>query len=129
VDEPFEHNGIINRLLGCWRRPFNMTNTGRVVLGMVYNYLPYMVLPRTHHGQNRQQRHHAAQDLGAKCTNLWQSVVQLSCRSSPRASPWCSSPIIPFIISRMLGGGSHLLIGDLIELQFLATATTQSRSA
>ena len=42
-----EHNGIINRFLGLLGvGPFNMINTsGAVVLGMVYNYLPYMVLP------------------------------------------------------------------------------------
>ena len=40
-----------------------------------------------------------------------------------RASPWCSCPAVStFIISRMLGGGSNLLIGDLIELQFLGNS-------
>ena len=63
-----EKNGIINRILGLvGLGPFEMINTsGAVVLGMVYNYLPYMILPLyTAMTKIDQSVVEAAQDLGA----------------------------------------------------------------
>ena len=94
-----EHNGIINRFLGLLGvGPFNMINTsGAVVLGMVYNYLPYMVLPLyTIMVKIDNSVIEAAQDLGANGTTLWQRCwCRFPCRASPRASPWCSCPASP----------------------------------
>ena len=105
---------------------FQMIGTqGAVVLGMVYNYLPFMILPiysvlvKLDHSLIE-----AARDLGA-------SSVQVFCKvilplSLPGVLSGITMVFVPsistFIISRMLGGGSNLLIGDLIELQFLGNS-------
>ena len=108
-----ENNGLINRLLGVFGiGPFHMINTsGAVVLGMVYNYLPYMILP-----------------LYTAMTKIDHSIVTrvLIPMSTPGIATGITMVFVPsvstFVISRMLGGGSNLLIGDLIELQFLGNS-------
>ena len=122
-----ENNGLINRFLGLFGiGPLHMINTsGAVVLGMVYNYLPYMILPLyTIMVKIDQSVIEAAQDLGANQFHILTRVLV------PLAMPGITTGItmvfVPsistFIISRMLGGGSNLLIGDLIELQFLGNS-------
>ena len=122
-----ENNGLINRLLGFFGiGPFHMINTaGAVVLGMVYNYLPYMILPLyTAMTKIDDSIVEAAQDLGCNTGNiLLRILIPLS---SPGIATGITMVFVPsvstFIISRMLGGGSNLLIGDLIELQFLGNS-------
>lgn len=122
-----EKNGLINRFLGMFGvGPFNMINTsGAVVLGMVYNYLPYMILPLyTAMTKIDDSIIEAAQDLGC---NVWQILGRvLIPLSRPGIATGITMVFVPavstFIISRMLGGGSNLLIGDLIELQFLGNS-------
>ena len=122
-----EREGLINRFFGLFGLgPFNMINTsGAVVLGMVYNYLPYMILPLyTAMTKIDNSVVEAAQDLGA---NVFQILLRVLI---PLARPGIATGItmvfVPavstFIISRMLGGGANLLIGDLIELQFLGNS-------
>ena len=122
-----ENNGLINRFLGLFGiGPLHMINTsGAVVLGMVYNYLPYMILPLyTIMVKIDQSVIEAAQDLGA---NQFHSLTRVLV---PLAMPGITTGItmvfVPsistFIISRMLGGGSNLLPGDLIEMQFLGNS-------
>ena len=122
-----EDNGIINRFLGLFGiGPLHMINTsGAVVLGMVYNYLPYMILPLyTIMVKIDQSVIEAAQDLGANQFHILTRVLV------PLAMPGITTGItmvfVPsistFIISRMLGGGSNLLPGDLIEMQFLGNS-------
>ena len=104
-----EHNGIINRFLGLLGvGPFNMINTsGAVVLGMVYNYLPYMVLPLyTIMVKIDNSVIEAAQDLGA---NVYHVVAKvLVPLSMPGITTGITMVFVPsistFIISRMLGG-------------------------
>jgi len=122
-----EDTGLINQflqLLGL--NPVHMINTsGAVVLGMVYNYLPYMVLP-IYSILTKMDTSviEAAQDLGANNTKVFLKVV------FPLSIPGVISGItmvfVPsvstFIISKMLGGGGNLLIGDLIDMQFLGNA-------
>ena len=122
-----EKNGLINKLFGLvGMGPFNMINTqGAVVLGMVYNYLPFMVLPlyaiMTKIDNSVIE---AAQDLGSNDVSVFSKVI------IPMTIPGITSGItmvfVPslstFIISRMLGGGGNLLIGDIIDLQFLGNA-------
>ncbi len=122
-----EKNGIINRVLGLiGLGPFDMINTsGAVVLGMVYNYLPYMILPLyTAMTKIDQSIVEAAQDLGAGMGKILTRV--LIPMSVPGIATGITMVFVPavstFIISRMLGGGSNLLIGDLIELQFLGNS-------
>lgn len=122
-----EKNGIINRLFGMiGLGPFEMINTqGAVVLGMVYDYLPFMILPLySIMTKIDNSVIEAAQDLGANTMQILQRV--LIPLSMPGITTGITMVFVPavstFIISRMLGGGGNLLIGDLIELQFLGNA-------
>ena len=105
---------------------FQMIDTsGAVVLGMVYNYLPFMILPiysvisKLDHSLLE-----AARDLGASSLNVFRRVI------FPLSLPGVLSGItmvfVPsvstFAISTMLGGGTKLMLGDLIEQQFLGGA-------
>lgn len=122
-----EKNGLINKFFGLFGiGPFNMINTsGAVVLGMVYNYLPFMILPiYTAMTKIDNSIIEAAQDLGC---NVWQILFRvLVPLTGPGIATGITQVFVPavstFIISRMLGGGANLLIGDLIELQFLGNS-------
>ena len=116
-------NGPVNALLGIFGLgPYTMLNTsGAVVLGMVYNYVPYMILPLyTSMTKIDQSLVEAAQDLGASTTKTLVRV--LIPMSVPGISTGITMAVSTFVISRMLGGGSNLLIGDLIEMQFLGNS-------
>ena len=122
-----ENTGVINKLLGIIGiGPFQMINTqGAVILGMVYNYLPFMILPLYSVMTKIDKRViEAAQDLGAPSAKVFSSVVLPL--SMPGVMTGITMVFVPavstFIISRMLGGGSNMMIGDLIELQFLGNA-------
>lgn len=102
---------------------FKLLNTqGAVVLGMVYNYLPFMILP-IYSILIKIERNvvEAAEDLGANPFQVFRKVTL------PLSMPGVMSGIImvfvpavsTFIISKMLGGGMFMLIGDYIEMQFL----------
>ncbi len=121
------NEGIINTVLGyLGLGPFKMLNTqGAVVLGMVYDYIPYMILPiYTVMAKIDKNVLEAAHDLG--CNNvktLFKVVLPLSLPGVMSGITMVFVPAIStFIISRMLGGGSNLLIGDLIEMQFLGNS-------
>ena len=122
-----EKNGLINRFLANFGiGPLEMINTqGAVVLVMVYNYLPFMILPLySVMTKIPNSLIEAAQDLGCNARRVLTRVL------IPLTVPGISSGVImvfvpsvsTFIISRMLGGGGNLLIGDLIDLQFLGNA-------
>ena len=100
-----------------------MINTnGAVVLGMVYNYLPFMILPiysviiKLDHSLIE-----AARDLGADSVSVFRKVILPL--SFPGVLSGITMVFVPsvstFAISQMLGGGTELLLGDLIERQFL----------
>ena len=121
------NNGIINNLLGMIGiGPLKLINTeGAVVLGMVYNYLPFMILPLySVMVKIDKSLIEAASDLGCNpVSTLFRVVVPLSVPGIMSGVTMVFVPAIStFIISRMLGGGSNLLIGDLIEMQFLGNA-------
>ena len=96
LNQLFQKIGLIslyNHIFGTELEYFSMMNTqGAVVLGMVYNYLPFMILPLS---------------LPGVVSGITMVFV-------PSVST--------FAISRMLGGGTELLLGDLIERQFLGGA-------
>ena len=122
-----ERNGLTNRFFALFGLgPFEMINTqGAVVLGMVYNYLPFMILPLyTIMVKIDDRIIEAAQDLGANSFHVFSKVVLPL--SVPGITTGITMVFVPavstFIISRMLGGGGNLLIGDLIDLQFLGNA-------
>jgi spermidine/putrescine transport system permease protein len=129
LNQLFQKIGLIalyNQVFGTDIQFFRMMNTqGAVVLGMVYNYLPFMILPiysviiKLDHSLIE-----AARDLGANSLNVFRRVIL------PLSFPGILSGItmvfVPsvstFAISKMLGGGTDLLLGDLIEQQFLGGA-------
>lgn len=117
---------LINSIFGTDISFFPMIRTqGAVVLGMVYNYLPYMILPLyTAMTKIDNSVVEAAQDLGANVFQILGRV--LIPLSKPGIATGITMVFVPavstFIISRMLGGGANLLIGDLIELQFLGNS-------
>ena len=118
-----EGNGIINQLMRLLGLPdLQMINTpGAIVLGMVYNYLPYMVLPLYIALTKIDKRIlEAARDLGA---NYWQTFTKIILPLSiPGAISGITMVFIPalttFVISALLGGGKLLLIGNIIEQEF-----------
>ena len=126
LNQLFQKLGIIalyNSVTGSSVEYFSMMNTqGAVVLGMVYNYLPFMILP-IYSVLVKLDRSlvEAAADLGANPITCFIKVVL------PQSVPGIISGItmvfIPaittFAISRLLGGGKFLLYGDLIENQFI----------
>ncbi|MCI8386528.1 MAG: ABC transporter permease [Acutalibacter sp.] len=122
-----EDNGLINALLSAMGLPqVHMINTaGAVVLGMVYNYIPYMILPLySVLTKIDASVIEAAQDLGADGRKVFLKVVVPM--SMPGIISGVTMVFVPavstFIISKMLGGGGNLLIGDLIDMQFLGSA-------
>lgn len=121
-----ENEGILNQLLGLLHiGPFQMINTpGAVILGMVYNYLPFMILPLySVMAKIDFSLIEAAQDLG--CNTLKVVFKVLLPLSLPGIITGITMVFVPsvstFIISRMLGGGQNMMIGDLIEQQFIGS--------
>lgn len=125
-----ENNGLINSalraILGSGFEGLQLINNrGAIVLGMVYNFLPYMILPiYTSLTKIDNSLLEAARDLGSNGFNVFKRVIL------PLSVPGIISGItmvfIPsistFIISRILGGGKDFLIGDLIEDYFLGNS-------
>lgn len=122
-----ENNGLINRILALiGQGPFNMINTAfAIILGMVYNFIPYMILPLyTTLTKLDASFIEAAQDLGAnKIIVFFRIILPLSIPGIMSGITMVFVPSVStFIISKMLGGGSNILIGDLIDMQFLGNA-------
>lgn len=122
-----ERNGFFNTLLSSIGLPkLDIINTSSaVVLGMVYNFLPFMVLPIFSVIVKIDHRViEAAQDLGADSVQVFRRVIFPL--SLPGVLSGVTMVFIPavstFVISRLLGGGKSLLLGDLIEMQFLGSA-------
>ena len=119
------NNGLINSLLGLvGLGPFKMLNTeGAVVLGMVYNYLPYMILPLYSVILKIDSRLiEAAQDLGCNSPQVFTKVIFPL--SMPGVISGFTMVFVPavstFYISQKLGSSGTTLIGDVIESQFKA---------
>jgi spermidine/putrescine transport system permease protein len=117
-------NGIINfiaTLLGF--EPLNLLyNDGAVLLGMVYNFLPFMVLPiYSVLAKIDDSLIEAAEDLGANKYQIFTKVIlPLSVPGIITGITMVFMPAVStFVISRLLGGGQYMLIGNLIEQQFL----------
>ena len=118
-----EDSGVINSILARINiGPFHMINTsGAVILGMVYNFLPYMILPiysvMTKLDNSLVE---AAQDLGANRFHIIKDVVFPSTLSGVVSG--VTMVFVPsvstFYISQKLGSTGTTLIGDVIESQF-----------
>ncbi len=131
-----ENNGFLNQFFNAIGLIDLLNNTGilttnyipmintsfAVVLGMIYNYLPFMILPIYTVMSGIDRRFiEAAQDLGANRMQVFRRLIL------PLSLPGVLSGVmmvfIPsvstFAISRLLGGGLHWLLGDVIDMQFL----------
>lgn len=118
-----EDTGFLNTLLGkLGLPPLHMINTGgAVIFGMVYNYLPYMVLPiYTVLSKLDNRLLEASADLGCTPVQTFFKVVMPLSRSGVISG--VTMVFVPsistFYISQKLGGGNFQLIGDVIERQF-----------
>ena len=122
-----EQNGILNRLLNILGlSSINIINTSYAVLiAMVYNYLPFMILPiYSVMTKIHKSLIEASQDLGANSFNVFTKIIfplSLPGMGAGVTMVFVSS-VSTFVISRMLGGSSNILIGDLIEMQFLGVS-------
>ncbi len=99
-----------------------INNTFAVVLGTVYNFLPFMVLPiYTTLIKLDHRLIEAAQDLGARpSTVFWKVTLPLSVPGIITGITMVFVPAVStFVISKTLGSGKSMLIGDLIDMQFM----------
>ena len=129
LNQLFRKIGLIalyNNIFGTDISFFRMINTqGAVVLGMVYNYLPFMILPiysvivKLDHSLIE-----AARDLGANSVQVFRRVILPL--SLPGVLSGITMVFVPsvstFAISKMLGGDTEMLLGDLIEQQYMGGA-------
>lgn len=117
-----ETNGIINKFIGIFgAEPVTMLGTGgAVILGMVYNYLPYMILP-IYTGMSKIGKPllEAAEDLGCNgFEKLKRVIMPLSFSGVVSGIIMVFVPSIStFFISQKMSGGKVMLIGDIIERQ------------
>ena len=118
-----EKNGVINNILHFLHLPEqSLINTpGAIVLGMVYNFLPFMILP-IYNVLAKIDRDvlYAARDLGAN--NLQTFFKIILPLSVPGVISGITMVFVPalttFVISDLLGGSKILLIGNVIEQEF-----------
>ena len=129
LNQLFQKIGLIslyNNIFGTDLTFFHMINTqGAVVLGMVYNYLPFMILPiYSVIVKMDNSLIEAARDLGANSFNVFRRVILPL--SLPGVLSGITMVFVPsvstFAISKMLGGGTEMLLGDLIEQQYMGGA-------
>lgn len=120
-----QNKGIINSIIGLiGLGPFKMINTeGAVIVGMVYDFLPYMILPIYSVMTKLDTRLiEAAADLG--CNGFGVLTKVIIPHSLPGVFSGITMVFVPsistFYISQKLGGGKFFLIGDLIESQYNA---------
>ena len=124
-----EDNGLINNILewlGIGRQKLLNNNTA-IQIGMVYNFLPFMVFP-IYNALNKMdyKLSEAAMDLGC---NKWKTFYKVTLPLSlPGVVSGITMVFMPavttFYISRLLGGGKVQLFGDLIEAKFLSSKIT-----
>ncbi len=125
-----QENGPIDMALSLLGIHSNyIGNTGAVILGMVYEYLPFMVLPiYTVMGKIDNGLIEAAQDLGSNSYNVFKKVI------APLSIPGIISGItmvfVPsastFLVAQYLGGTDDIMIGDIIDKIFWTDQNTGS---
>lgn len=118
-----EDQGLINQFLGLFGLHLHMINTNAaIILGMVYNFLPFMILPLYSVMAKFDPRViEAAQDLGS---NFWQVLRRVILPlSAPGIVSGVTMVFVPavstFVISKLLGGSKNMMIGDVIESMFM----------
>lgn len=129
-----EDQGLINQILRAlgFEGAQLMYNSGAVLLGMVYNFLPFMVFPiYTVLSKQDAKLGEAAQDLGC---NEWRTLTRVTMPLSlPGVISGITMVFMPsvttFFIPRVLGGGNTVMFGDLIESKFLTEGNWNVGSA
>lgn len=130
----FQDSGIINTFLGWFGiKPLEMIHTTfAVVVGMVYNFIPFMIL-QIHASLSKMDKSYleAASDLGA---NKWECFLKITLPLSlPGVISGITLVFLPavssFFIPKLLGGGQYVLIGNIIETEFLTAGNWNSGSA
>ena len=129
-----EKNGVINSVLSFLHLPtLEIINTPyAIVLGMVYNFLPFMVLPIYNTLVKIDDNViNAARDLGAdNYQTLTKILIPLSVPGIVSGITMVFMPsVTTFFIPRVLGGGSTQMFGDLIETTFLTAGDWNLGSA
>ena len=118
-----DSGGVVAQFLGLFgiQNPKLLYNTFAIILGLVYNYLPFMILPiysamvKIDHGLIE-----AAEDLGANSWNVFCRVrFPLSLPGVVSGITMVFMPAVTtFAVSRLLGGSNFMMYGDVIENQF-----------
>lgn len=127
-------NGIVNGLLGMLGiDPISMMYTNfSVVVGMVCNFMPFMIIP-IHTSLRKMDNSliEAAMDLGANPFQTFQKIVlKLSMPGVINGVVMVFlMAISSFVIPKLLGGGQYVLIGNLIESQFVSVGDWNFGSA
>ena len=128
--------GLVNEFLkaiGLIERPLQLLyNNGAVVMGMVYNFLPFMVLPiYSVLVKLDDSLLDAAHDLGANDVKVFQKVIfPLSLPGVATGIYMVFMPAVStFVLSDLLGGSHTILLGNLIENQFRNARNWQFGSA
>ena len=120
------NNGILNFILSSFGlKPLQIINTKyAIILGMVYDFLPYMILPIMNSILAIDKNYiEAAKDLGANKYQVFLKII------FPLSLPGVGSGItmvfVPsmtaFVVSNILGGGKTLLLGNVIEQEFMTS--------
>lgn len=116
-------NGLINSLLVTlgFARANLLYNDFAVLLGMIYNFLPFMILPiYTVLVKMDTDLINAASDLGATKSTIFRKIIfPLSMPGVISGITMVFMPAVStFVISRILGGGQYMLLGNLIQTQY-----------
>ena len=119
-------NGLIGwglGLVGVHFQPFDLyPSQGAVLVGMVYEFLPFMILPiYTSLEKINDSLYEAASDLGANAARtFWRITLPLSAPGVVAGTILVFIPVMgTFIVADVLGGRQVILVGNLIQRQFL----------
>ena len=131
--ELLRDGGVLSAVFGWFGMdmPQLLYTEGAVLLGMVYNYLPFMILPIYTCMKKMDQRViEAAEDLGANPLQVFARVrVPLSVPGVVSGITMVFMPAVTtFALSKILGGGMTSMVGDQIELQFITFGNWQMGS-
>lgn len=129
-----QDGGIINTILGFFGLgPIKMMHTDfAVILGMVYNFIPFMILQiHTSLAKMNKSLLEAASDLGATPVKAFLRVtLPLSLPGVISGITLVFLPAVSsFFIPKLLGGGQYVLVGNIIESQFLTSGDWNFGSA
>lgn len=131
-----KNDGVINSflmMLGVITEPLRMMNTPfAVIIGLIYGFLPFMVLPLFTSIEKLDKNYlEAAEDLGASpARTFWRVTVPLT---MPGIMAGCLLTFIPalgiFVVPDMLGGAKTMLIGNVIRDDFMVNMNWQLGAA